>query len=83
MILDGIQTRIPDIVISSCEGSFAIVLVSFGSDRVQAVTASVGTCYFESLANDRLSKDLVEGEMELFVEGELRNPGLAILVSMR
>lgn len=59
---------------SSRERTFAIILVSVESDRVQVVTPSVGSRNLESLTDNRRSKYLLEGGKVFIVEPQLVDP---------
>jgi len=49
---NSVQSGTSNVVVTSGEGSFSIVFVSVESDRVEVVTASVGSSDFERLTDD-------------------------------
>lgn len=73
-IPNGIESRPSDVMESSREGTFAIVLVSVESDRVQVVIPSVGSRDLESLTDDRRTESLLEGGKIFIVEPQLVDP---------
>ena len=81
-ILDRVDSRGPHVAITSRNGSFSIVLVSFERDRIEVVTSDVGTGDLERLTDDRLAKDLLEREVVGRVEREFFDPAIRFETSV-